>query len=135
HAPAWPRESRVRSGPGGAVGANAPTPQSARQSGRAAPSRWRVIVSSRMRIRVVCWNIHKGIGGIDRRYDLDRIIDAILEEEPDVALLQEVADGMPQLRFEDQAWLLSEGLEMPHIAYGPEHRFSRGGYGNLILSR
>ncbi len=88
-----------------------------------------------MRIRVVCWNIHKGIGGVDRRYDLDRIIDAILEQEADIVLLQEVAEGMPQLRFEDQAWLLSEGLEMPHLAYGPEHRFSRGGYGNLILSR
>src|SRR5690606_16477100 len=88
-----------------------------------------------MRIRVVCWNIHKGIGGVDRRYDLDRIIDAILEQEADIVLLQEVAEGMPQLRFEDQAWLLSERLEMPHLDYGPEHRFSRGGYGNVILSR
>jgi len=88
-----------------------------------------------MHIRVVTWNIHKAIGGMDRRYDLDRVIDALAEQEPDIALLQEVADGMPRAHFEDQTWLLSEALEMPHVAYGPEHRFSRGGYGNAILSR
>ena len=88
-----------------------------------------------MHIRVVTWNIHKAIGGVDRRYDLERVIDALAEQEPDIALLQEVADGMPKAHFEDQTWLLSEALEMPHIAYGPEHRFSRGGYGNAILSR
>lgn len=88
-----------------------------------------------MHIRITTWNIHKAIGGMDRRYDLDRVIDALAEQEPDVALLQEVADGMPRAHFEDQTWLLSEALEMPHIAYGPEHRFSKGGYGNTILSR
>ena len=91
--------------------------------------------AERMRIRVVSWNIHKGIGGIDRRYDLERVIDALSEQELDIALLQEVADGMPSAHFEDQTWLLSEALEMPHVAYGPEHRFRKGGYGNTILSR
>jgi endonuclease/exonuclease/phosphatase family metal-dependent hydrolase len=28
---------------------------------------------SPMRLRVVTWNIHKGIGGVDRRYRLERI--------------------------------------------------------------
>jgi endonuclease/exonuclease/phosphatase family metal-dependent hydrolase len=31
--------------------------------------------------------------------------------------------------------MLGEALHMPHIAYGPQHRFSMGGYGNAILSR
>lgn len=88
-----------------------------------------------MRLRIVSWNIHKGVGGVDRRYDLERVITALLEEEPDICLLQEVAEDMPSSRFHDQADLLSEALEMPHLAYGPEHRFRMGGYGNAILSR
>ena len=88
-----------------------------------------------MLLRVVTWNIHKGIGGVDRRYRLDRIIALLLEEAPDVALLQEVSEDMPRSQFHDQAEVLSEALHMPHRAYGPQHRFSRGGYGNAILSR
>ncbi|HEY4157459.1 MAG TPA: endonuclease/exonuclease/phosphatase family protein, partial [Polyangiaceae bacterium] len=55
--------------------------------------------------------------------------------EPDIALLQEVAADMPSSRFHDQAPLLCEMLEMAHLAYGAEHRFRIGGYGNAILSR
>jgi endonuclease/exonuclease/phosphatase family metal-dependent hydrolase len=88
-----------------------------------------------MRLRVVTWNIHKGIGGIDRRYRLDRVIDALREIGPDLALLQEVADDLPRSRFHDQAEMLAEALQMPHLAFHPEHRFSIGGYGNAILSR
>lgn len=88
-----------------------------------------------MRLRVVTWNIHKCIGGVDRRYDLDRVTNVLIEQEPDICLLQEVAEDMPRSRFHDQAELLSEALEMPHVAYGPEHRFRMGGYGNAILSR
>lgn len=88
-----------------------------------------------MRFRVVSWNIHKGIGGVDRRYRINRTIDALLAETPDVAVLQEVAEDMPRSAFHDQAELLSEALGMPHRVYGPQHRFSMGGYGNAILSR
>lgn len=88
-----------------------------------------------MRLRVVSWNIHKAIGGVDRRYDLQRVTNVLAEEEPHIALLQEVAEGMPSSRFQDQAELLSEALGMPHLAYGREHRFKVGGYGNAILSR
>jgi endonuclease/exonuclease/phosphatase family metal-dependent hydrolase len=88
-----------------------------------------------MRFRLLTWNIHKGIGGVDRRYRIDRVIDVIRHELPDVAILQEVSEDMPRSRYHDQAELLSEALHMPHRAYGPEHRFSMGGYGNAILSR
>ncbi len=88
-----------------------------------------------MRLRVVSWNIHKAIGGVDRRYDLQRVMAVLAEQEPDIALLQEVAEGMPSSRFHDQAELLREGLGLRHIAYGREHRFKVGGYGNAILSR
>jgi endonuclease/exonuclease/phosphatase family metal-dependent hydrolase len=88
-----------------------------------------------MRLRVVTWNIHKGIGGLDRRYRIDRVIAVLGRESPDIALLQEVAEDMPRSEFHDQAELLSAALNMPHVAYGPQHRFSIGGYGNAILSR
>jgi len=88
-----------------------------------------------MRLRVVTWNIHKGIGGIDRLYRLERVIAVLRALEADLALLQEVSDDLPRSRFHDQAEMLSAALEMRHMAFHPEHRFDIGGYGNAILSR
>lgn len=88
-----------------------------------------------MRIRVVTWNIHKGIGGMDRRYDFDRVAEVLRRIDADLALLQEVSDDLPRSKFHDQAEMLAEALNMPHLAFHPEHRFSMGGYGNAILSR
>jgi endonuclease/exonuclease/phosphatase family metal-dependent hydrolase len=88
-----------------------------------------------MRFRVVTWNIHKGIGGLDRRYRIERVVDVLAEIAPDVALLQEVASGMPRAQQDDQIHLLSHELGMRHLAYSPQHRFVRGGYGNALLSR
>jgi endonuclease/exonuclease/phosphatase family metal-dependent hydrolase len=88
-----------------------------------------------MRIRLVSWNIHKGIGGLDRRYRLERVVAILRSLQPDVALLQEVAQFMPRSHFHDQAELLQEILGMPHWAHAPQHRFSIGGYGNAILSQ
>ncbi|MET0792351.1 MAG: endonuclease/exonuclease/phosphatase family protein [Polyangiaceae bacterium] len=88
-----------------------------------------------MHFRVVTWNIHKGIGGADRRYRLERVVEVLKSLAPDVALLQEVAEDMPRSKFHDQPSALAEALDMKHLAFGPEHRFSMGGYGNAILSR
>lgn len=88
-----------------------------------------------MRLRVVTWNIHKGIGGIDRLYRLERVITVLRDVGADLALLQEVSDDLPRARFHDQAEMLAEALGMPHVAFHPEHRFTMGGYGNAILSR
>ena len=88
-----------------------------------------------MRLRVVTWNIHKGIGGVDRRYRLDRTSKLLSGLTPDIVLLQEVAEGMPSCGWDNQLEELSEALEMPHVAFGAEHRFRVGGYGNAILSR
>src|SRR4029077_3714533 len=43
----------------------------------------------RMRFQLITYNIHKGIGGIDRRYRPERIIEALGHYHPDVVLLQE----------------------------------------------
>jgi len=88
-----------------------------------------------MRVRIVTWNIHKGIGGVDRRYRLERVTAVLRELAPDLALLQEVADDLPRSAFHDQAEMLASSLGMPHFAFHPEHRFTIGGYGNAILSR
>jgi endonuclease/exonuclease/phosphatase family metal-dependent hydrolase len=88
-----------------------------------------------MRLRVVTWNIHKGIGGVDRRYRLDRIASVLGSLAPDVVMLQEVAEGMPSCGMDNQLEELSETLELRHTAFGAEHRFRVGGYGNAILSR
>lgn len=88
-----------------------------------------------MLLRLLSWNIHKGIGGVDRRYDIGRTVALIRALDADVLLLQEVSESMPRSLFHDQAQLLSESLEMPHLAYHRQHRFSIGGYGNAILSR
>jgi len=88
-----------------------------------------------MRVRVVTWNIHKGIGGVDRRYRLERVVKVLHAIDADLALLQEVADDLPRSNFHDQAEMLAAALHMPHFAFHPEHRFAMGGYGNAILSR
>jgi endonuclease/exonuclease/phosphatase family metal-dependent hydrolase len=88
-----------------------------------------------MRLRVVTWNIHKGIGGVDRRYRIDRVVAVLEKLAPDIALLQEVSHGLPRSHFHDQADLLASTLGMRHLAFGPQHRFREGGYGNAILSR
>jgi endonuclease/exonuclease/phosphatase family metal-dependent hydrolase len=80
------------------------------------------------------WNIHKGVGGFDRRYDLARTIEVIRHYDPDIVLLQEVAQGMKRLRREDQVEMLVQALEF-HAAFHPEHPYRVGGYGNLILAR
>jgi endonuclease/exonuclease/phosphatase family metal-dependent hydrolase len=85
-------------------------------------------------LRVMRWNIHKGVGGRDRRYDLLRILDVIAHYEPDLVLLQEVAQGIPSLRNDDQVELLI-GWTGLHAAFHPEHQFKHGHYGNLVLSR
>ena len=47
-------------------------------------------------MRLLSYNIHKGIGGRDRRYRLARVIEVIEEENPDLLLLQEVSRDAPR---------------------------------------
>jgi endonuclease/exonuclease/phosphatase family metal-dependent hydrolase len=88
-----------------------------------------------LRLRLVTYNIHKGIGGVDRRYRLDRIIETVHHCEPDLVLLQEVTDGSPRSQRHRQVDLLGEALDMPYRAFQPNVCLSEGHYGNAILSR
>jgi len=88
-----------------------------------------------MRIRILSWNIHKGIGGVDRRYRLERVIDLLRVVDPDVVLLQEVADHWPAANRDVQVERLQQEVPIAHFAFSPEHRFRTGGYGNAVLSK
>ncbi|MCI0585429.1 MAG: endonuclease/exonuclease/phosphatase family protein [Planctomycetes bacterium] len=86
-------------------------------------------------MRLLSWNVHKGIGGIDRRYELWRIAAVILHHDPDVLLLQEVDDRVPRTRGHRQMDMLGELLGYPHRAFHPTVHLGEGRRGNATLSR
>lgn len=88
-----------------------------------------------MQVRVLTYNIHKGIGGVDRLYRPQRIIETLQHYQADIIFLQEVDDGVPRSRYDRQADLFADALQMPYRAFQRNVRLSRGHYGNAILSR
>lgn len=90
-----------------------------------------------LNVRILSWNVHKCVGGIDRRYDPARIAAVIAAAEPDVVLMQEVAQNGRWYREDRQVDVLGDALGMPHRSYFVNVRFGprRGEYGNAILSR
>lgn len=87
-------------------------------------------------LRILCWNVHKCVGGLDRRYDPARTAAVIAAAAPDVVLMQEVAQNGRRYRGERQIDVLGDALGMPHRAFFVNVRFGprRGEYGNAILS-
>lgn len=89
-----------------------------------------------MRLRLLSYNIHKCIGGLDRRYEPERVRDTIAHYDPDIVLLQEVDAGCRRSNHHHQVDLLGHMLEMRHRTWFPNVRVRGGGtYGNAILSR
>jgi endonuclease/exonuclease/phosphatase family metal-dependent hydrolase len=86
-------------------------------------------------MRVVSYNIHKGIGGRDRRYRLERIVTVLRDLEPDFVCLQEVDSNVPRSKHQHQPALLAEELGLPFALYQLNVVVQTGGYGNLLLSR
>lgn len=86
-------------------------------------------------MRVLSYNIHKGIGGRDRLYRLERIISVIEHENPDLICLQEVDRNVSRSKHDDQPQILSECFNFPHRMYRMNVHLQQGGYGNLLLSR
>ncbi|MEM7201957.1 MAG: endonuclease/exonuclease/phosphatase family protein [Planctomycetota bacterium] len=87
-----------------------------------------------MRLCVVSYNIHKCVGGIDRRYNPDRVCETIAHYQPDIALLQEVAQGK-RFRGDVQVDRLAETLGFRHRVSWINVRRKSGDYGNAVLSR
>jgi endonuclease/exonuclease/phosphatase family metal-dependent hydrolase len=89
-----------------------------------------------VKFKLLTYNIHKCIGGVDRRYDPRRIIDVIAHYEPDLVLLQEVDQYAKRSNGDRQVDLLGEPLGFRHRTYFPNVTLRGGGaYGNAILSR
>lgn len=86
-------------------------------------------------MRVLSYNIHKGIGGRDRRYGIDRILEVIEEENPDLICLQEVDREVRRSKNHDQPKLLAEYFKATEKLFQLNVRLKNGGYGNLMLSR
>jgi endonuclease/exonuclease/phosphatase family metal-dependent hydrolase len=86
-------------------------------------------------MRLLSYNIHKGIGGRDRRYRIERIIDVIEGENPDIVCLQEVDRNVRRSRYDNQPEVLAEALGAAAHLYQLNVHLRQGGYGNLILSK
>lgn len=85
-------------------------------------------------MRLLTWNIHKGIGGVDRRYALERIVALIQHYRPDVLTLQEVDRGVPRSHRHHQTEELAERLGYAHHAFAANVTLTHGSYGNATLS-
>ena len=90
-----------------------------------------------LKLTVVTWNVHKCTGGIDRRYDPNRTARVLAAAEPDIVLLQEVAQEGSRYRNERQVDVLGDLLGLPHRSHFVNVRFGprRGAYGNATLSQ
>ena len=95
----------------------------------------RQATTTAVNVRILSYNIHKGIGGLDRRYRPERIAETIAHYDPHVVLLQEVDDGVPRSRLHRQVDWLGDRLGYDHRAYQHNVRLRQGHYGNAILSR
>jgi endonuclease/exonuclease/phosphatase family metal-dependent hydrolase len=92
-------------------------------------------------VKVLSYNIHKGLGVGNRAFTLPHIRDALRALQPDILFLQEVLGqhdkhasrfhGWPTLPQSD---FLAEGA-WPHAAYGKNAIYSHGHHGNAILSK
>jgi endonuclease/exonuclease/phosphatase family metal-dependent hydrolase len=89
-----------------------------------------------VKLRVLSYNIHKCIGGVDRRYEPSRIVEVIRKLDADVVMLQEVDAGVKRSNGDKQAELLGNELGLRYHTWFPNVDIRGGGqYGNAILSR
>src|SRR5262245_36148267 len=86
-------------------------------------------------MRLVSYNIHKGVGGSDRRYRLERVVEVLRAEQADLVCLQEVDRNVKRTRFDDQPAILADRLQTNVALYQLNVPHRQGGYGNLLLSR
>jgi endonuclease/exonuclease/phosphatase family metal-dependent hydrolase len=86
-------------------------------------------------MRLLSYNIHKGIGGRDRLYRIDRIVRVIADEHPDIICLQEVDRNVRRTRHDDQPEHFAAAFAAVGANYQLNVHLRRGGYGNLVLSR
>jgi endonuclease/exonuclease/phosphatase family metal-dependent hydrolase len=84
-------------------------------------------------IRVMTFNIHTGVG-VDKKLDLQRIADVIIQESPDLVGLQEVDRGVRRTEGIDEIAELAKMTRMDY-AFGYNLDYQEGQYGIAILSK
>lgn len=84
-------------------------------------------------LRVLCYNIHFG-QGMDGKYDVARLAEAINKHNPDLVALQEIDVGVKRSGRVHQIRRLGELTGMAS-RYGPTQHFQGGLYGNGVLSK
>jgi endonuclease/exonuclease/phosphatase family metal-dependent hydrolase len=85
------------------------------------------------RLRIVCYNIHKG-RGLDGRTRVERIARVLRHLDADIVALQEVVNHEGRLIEDHQAGYLADQLGFFH-AVGETRKHRGGIYGNVTLSR
>jgi endonuclease/exonuclease/phosphatase family metal-dependent hydrolase len=89
-----------------------------------------------VKLRILTYNIHKCIGGVDRRYQPERVCEAIAHYDPDLVLMQEVDHGARRSNGDRQVDVLGDRLGFLHRTWFPNVQVRGGGeYGNAILSK
>ncbi|MCW1886082.1 endonuclease/exonuclease/phosphatase family protein [Luteolibacter flavescens] len=91
------------------------------------------IAESARELRVMCWNLHHGVGE-DGKLDLERIAARIREQKPDLVVLQEVDNKCRRSQSVDQAAELGKLAGMTS-AFGKAMDHDGGEYGQAILSK
>ncbi len=86
-----------------------------------------------MDFTVLTYNIHKAIGN-DRLYDIQRVLNVCRDINADFIALQEVDQGVPRSRYDDQAKIISEELGLNYVL-GLNVKLKKGSYGNAIFTR
>lgn len=92
-------------------------------------------------LRVLSYNIHKGLSTTNRSFVLPTIRTALSALQPDIVFLQEVlgqhdkhASRFAEWPLLPQFEFLAEGI-WPHVAYGKNAVYAHGHHGNAILSK
>src|SRR6266508_2144172 len=90
-------------------------------------------IASGKTFRIMSYNIHVGVG-MDKKLDLQRIADIIIQQHPDLVGLQEVDRGVMRTEGKDE---IAELAKLTRMDYAFAHNldFQGGQYGVAILSR
>ncbi len=94
-----------------------------------------------MKLRVVTYNIHKGLTGFARRPRIQHVRDGLQTVDADIVFLQEVQDRNDRLvaaalfdpDYTQLNYLATDAY--PHSVYGRNAVYDHGHHGNAILSR
>lgn len=84
-------------------------------------------------LKLMTYNIHNGVGR-DGRYRLDRVLNVIESQAPDIVALQEVDNGVGRSDYDDQTQYLACALNM-NCLHCVTRATGHGTYGISVLSK